>query len=131
MFDLGWSEFLLVGLVALVVIGPRELPAALRTLGQIVARVRFLVDEFRAGINDFVGQAEDGMPSIDPNTFTPIPAKNSDKRQAVSEEYASSAPHDKNLESIERDIKSSNVDTSRDDESSPSSLRADGKGPST
>ncbi|MEK9828389.1 MAG: twin-arginine translocase TatA/TatE family subunit [Rhodospirillales bacterium] len=128
MFDLGWSEFLLVGLVALVVIGPRELPAALRTLGQIVARVRFLVDEFRAGMHDFVSQAEDGMPSIDPNSFTPISAENSDKRQSASEEYASSAPHDKNLETIERDIKSSNVDTSRDDKGNSVPLSTDEKG---
>jgi Tat protein translocase TatB subunit len=58
MFDLGWSEFFVVGLVALVVIGPRELPVALRALGQIVSRVRRIVEEFRDGVNDFVHEAE-------------------------------------------------------------------------
>ena len=58
MFDLGWSEFFVVGLVALVVIGPRELPGALRALGQIVSKVRRIVEEFREGVNDFVHEAE-------------------------------------------------------------------------
>ena len=34
MFDISWSEFLLIGVVALIVIGPKELPGVLRTLGQ-------------------------------------------------------------------------------------------------
>ncbi|MEK9906068.1 MAG: twin-arginine translocase TatA/TatE family subunit, partial [Rhodospirillales bacterium] len=55
---MGWSEFFVVGLVALVVIGPRELPVALRALGQIVSKVRRIVEEFREGVNDFVHEAE-------------------------------------------------------------------------
>ena len=58
MFDLGWSEFFVVGLVALVVIGPRELPVVLRALGQTVSKVRRIVEEFREGVNDFVHEAE-------------------------------------------------------------------------
>jgi sec-independent protein translocase protein TatB len=88
MFDLGWSEFLLVGLVALVVIGPRELPVALRTLGNIVGRVRFLVEEFRSGINDFVQQSEDGMPSINPKNSPPLPAENLDQNKLSSKDVS-------------------------------------------
>ena len=40
MFDIGWSELLLIGVVALIVIGPKELPGVLRTLGQWMGKVR-------------------------------------------------------------------------------------------
>ena len=40
MFDISWTEFLLIGVVALIVIGPKELPAVLRTLGQWTRKVR-------------------------------------------------------------------------------------------
>ncbi|MGZ0188146.1 MAG: Sec-independent protein translocase protein TatB [Alphaproteobacteria bacterium] len=52
MLDIGWSEFLIIGLVALVVIGPRELPGALRTAGRYVARARSLARDFRDGLDD-------------------------------------------------------------------------------
>ena len=40
MFDISWTEFLLIGIVALIVIGPKELPGVLRTLGQWTRKVR-------------------------------------------------------------------------------------------
>ena len=40
MFDIAWSEMVLIGAVALVVIGPKDLPKALRTVGQTIGRVR-------------------------------------------------------------------------------------------
>ena len=45
MFDIGWSELLLIGIVALIAIGPKELPGALRTLGQWMSKVRRMTDE--------------------------------------------------------------------------------------
>lgn len=58
MLDIGWSEFLVVGVVALVVIGPRELPVALRTAGRYVARARALANEFRDGLDDIARETE-------------------------------------------------------------------------
>src|SRR5215470_6933935 len=57
MFDIGWDELLLIGLVALVVIGPKDLPAVLRTLGAWVARARALAGEFRTHVDDMMREA--------------------------------------------------------------------------
>ena len=54
MFDIGWDELLLIGLVALVVIGPKELPGVLRTLGHWVAKARSLAGEFRSHVDDMI-----------------------------------------------------------------------------
>ncbi|HEX8387422.1 MAG TPA: Sec-independent protein translocase protein TatB [Sphingomonas sp.] len=58
MFDVGWSEFVLVAVVALVVIGPKDLPKAMRVLGYWVGRVRSVGRQFRAGFDDMVREAE-------------------------------------------------------------------------
>ncbi len=58
MLDIGWSEFLVIGVVALVVIGPKELPAALRTAGRFAARARALAQDFRDGLDDIARESE-------------------------------------------------------------------------
>ena len=46
MFGLGWSELLVVGIVALIVIGPKDLPGLFRTLGQFTGKARMMAREF-------------------------------------------------------------------------------------
>jgi sec-independent protein translocase protein TatB len=58
MFDLGWGELLVVGVVALVVLGPKELPNALRTVTNLTRTARKLAGEFQSGINEIVREAE-------------------------------------------------------------------------
>ncbi len=58
MFDIAWSEMVLIGAVALVVIGPKDLPKALRTVGQTVARVRRMASEFQGQFNEAMREAE-------------------------------------------------------------------------
>lgn len=58
MFDIAWSEMVLIGAVALVVIGPKDLPKALRTVGQTVARIRRMASEFQGQFNDAMREAE-------------------------------------------------------------------------
>jgi sec-independent protein translocase protein TatB len=58
MFDIGWSEMAIIMLVALVVIGPRDLPRLARTLGQWVAKGRAMAREFQRSLEDMAREAE-------------------------------------------------------------------------
>ena len=58
MLDLGWTEILIVGVVALIVIGPRDLPVALHTFGKYVAKLKSMAREFQSGIDDIARQHE-------------------------------------------------------------------------
>ena len=52
MFDIGWTELLVLGAIALIVVGPKELPGMLRTLGQMVGRARGMAREFQRSMDD-------------------------------------------------------------------------------
>ena len=58
MFDIGWSELAIIALVAVVVIGPKDLPAAMRTAAQWIRKIRSLANEFQSGLNEIVREAE-------------------------------------------------------------------------
>jgi sec-independent protein translocase protein TatB len=58
MFDFAWSEFALIGLVAVVVLGPKELPQAMRALGRFTRQARKLAGEFQGHVNDLMREAE-------------------------------------------------------------------------
>ena len=58
MFDIGWSELLLIGIVALIVIGPKELPGTLRTLGQWMGKMRRMAGEFQDQFREAMREAE-------------------------------------------------------------------------
>ena len=87
MFDIGWGELLVIGIVALVVIGPKELPGVLRMLGQGMTKIRRMASEFQgqfqeamreAEMHDIKKQVDDaarGLTSYDPlHLDTPKPA---------------------------------------------------------
>ncbi|MFC3677460.1 Sec-independent protein translocase protein TatB [Ferrovibrio xuzhouensis] len=58
MFDIAWSELGVVAVVALVVIGPKDLPKVLRTMGQWTSKARSMAREFQSGLDDMVREAE-------------------------------------------------------------------------
>ncbi len=57
-FDIGWPELMLVGVVALVVIGPKDLPRALKVAGFWVRKARTLSREFQSSIDQMIREAE-------------------------------------------------------------------------
>ncbi|MBA4789347.1 MAG: twin-arginine translocase subunit TatB [Rhizobiales bacterium] len=58
MFDIGWSELMLIGVVALIVIGPKELPGVLRTMGRTITKLRRMAGEFQGQFQDALREAE-------------------------------------------------------------------------
>ena len=97
MFDIGWSELLVIGVVAIVVVGPKELPRLMRTFGHYLGKVRHMaadfqrqfeeavrdseIDEVRKAMQDFHAQASDvdlrgtvDKPLMMPKPAEPAPA---------------------------------------------------------
>jgi sec-independent protein translocase protein TatB len=92
MFDIGWSELLVIGVVAIVVVGPKELPRLMRTFGHYVGKVRHMaadfqrqfeeavrdseIDEVRKAMQDFHAEASDVKlgGTVDKPLMMPAPA---------------------------------------------------------
>lgn len=58
MFDIGWSELLVIGALALIVVGPKDLPMMLRTLGQYVGKARGMARDFQRTMEDAAREAD-------------------------------------------------------------------------
>src|SRR5882724_10106826 len=78
MFDIGWSELVVIAVVALIAIGPKELPAVLRTVGSYMGKIRRMAGEFQNQFQEAMREAEmaDLKKSVDEMTsaarFDPI-----------------------------------------------------------
>lgn len=58
MFNIDWEEMAIIALVALVVLGPKELPGLMRTAGQMVRKARSIAHEFSLSLDEMVEEAE-------------------------------------------------------------------------
>ncbi len=58
MLDIGWMEMAVISVIALLILGPKELPRAIRTVTQMVGRARRLAGEFKSGLDDIVEESE-------------------------------------------------------------------------
>jgi sec-independent protein translocase protein TatB len=58
MFDIGWSELVVIGIVALIAIGPKELPGVLRSIGHWMGKVRRMASEFQDQFREAMREAE-------------------------------------------------------------------------
>jgi len=84
MFDISWGEMLVVGVVALVVIGPKELPGVIRSLGRGLGKLRSMAGEFRTQFDEAMREADiqdvartftdirEGASGLSTATFDPI-----------------------------------------------------------
>ncbi|MBU3259965.1 Sec-independent protein translocase protein TatB [Roseovarius sp. PS-C2] len=57
MFDLGWTELLVIGIVALIVVGPKDLPGMFRTVGNFVGKAKRMARDFSQAMNDAADEA--------------------------------------------------------------------------
>jgi len=64
MFDIGWSEFVLIAVVALIAIGPKELPGVLRTVGQWMAKARKMAAEFQSQFQEEMADLKKGFDEV-------------------------------------------------------------------
>lgn len=58
MFDLGWSELFIIALVALIVVGPKDLPRVLRGVTQTLGKIKGMAREFQSGLDEMAREAE-------------------------------------------------------------------------
>jgi sec-independent protein translocase protein TatB len=58
MLDIGWQELFFIAVIALIVVGPKDLPKVMRTVSQFVRKARGLAREFQGGVADMVREAE-------------------------------------------------------------------------
>ena len=58
MFDIGWVEMATIAVVALIIIGPKDLPKAMRTVSHWIGKARSLAREFQSGLDDIVRESE-------------------------------------------------------------------------
>lgn len=57
MFDLGWTELLVIGIVALIVVGPKDLPGMFRAVGNFVGKAKGMARDFSKAMNDAADEA--------------------------------------------------------------------------
>lgn len=58
MFDIGWSELLVIAVVAIIFVGPKDLPRMMRTIGRYVTKVRSMAREFQSSFEDMARETE-------------------------------------------------------------------------
>ena len=106
MFDIGAEELLVVAIVAIIVIGPKDLPLAMRTAGRWIGKVRRISGHFRSGMEAMIREAEleemekkwkaqnekvmaehpDGeMPALDAASNAPVTPEEIERRTALAQ----------------------------------------------
>lgn len=91
MFDFSWGEVLMIGAVALIVIGPKELPAALRTVGRMIGKVKRMASEFQGQFNEALREADldkvrkdvEGMSRAASGGFNPVKTIRDEMKSAI------------------------------------------------
>ncbi len=70
MLNIGAGELLVIGLVALIVVGPEQLPTLIRRVGQVVGQVRSVTDNLKKDFMDTIDESGELKKSIDPKSWT-------------------------------------------------------------
>jgi sec-independent protein translocase protein TatB len=101
MLDMSWGEIMVIGAVALIVIGPKDLPKALRTVGQMTSKLRRMAAEFQGQFNEAMREAEldevkkqlqgvnDSVSSVGNTSFNPIQTIREELKTSIEAPVAS------------------------------------------
>ena len=100
MFDMGWWEFGIVGLMVIVVLGPKELPHAMRSVARFMRKARRLASEFQDHMDDLIREAD-----LDEIKQTVRSIKNQDVGAMISNAVDPAGEITKEIESIEADAR--------------------------
>jgi len=104
MLDMSWGEVMVIGAVALIVIGPKDLPRTLRTVGQMTSKVRRMAAEFQSQFNEAIREAElddvkrqiqgmnDSVSSLNKTSFNPIQTIRDEVKGAIEAPVTSPTP---------------------------------------
>lgn len=98
MFDIGWSEMAVIALIALIVIGPKDLPRAMKTAAQWMRKARSLTREFQSGIDEMVREAE-----LDDARKALEATRHGNLQRTISNAVDPEGEMDKEVRSVERE----------------------------
>jgi len=106
MFDIGWSEMAVVALLALLVIGPKDLPRVMKTVGQWVRRARSITREFQSGVDQMIREAdlEDAKKALDATKGTNL-------KSAITDSIDPTGAIKDEIDSIDRETRKDGPDT--------------------
>ena len=98
MFGMGWWELSIVGLITIIILGPKELPFAMKSLAKVMRKARRLASEFQGHVDDIVKEAEIGdiqktvrslqqkdIGGVIENTISPIKDVKSEIEDSISD----------------------------------------------
>ena len=106
MFDIGWTEILVIAGIALVIIGPKDLPAVLRTIGQWVGKAKSLAREFQNSIDEVIqdtgaDEVKKQIESINSYDMNDKVTEALDPKGELEDAFKIEAPDDKDGEEID------------------------------
>ncbi|GAA0770634.1 twin-arginine translocase subunit TatB [Roseibium denhamense] len=95
MFDIGWTEILVIACIAIIVVGPKELPRMLRNLGKTLGNLRRMSREFQSTFNEALREAEQQADIADMKkqvesaaNFNPL----GDLKKSIEEDFEKKTP---------------------------------------